>query len=80
MKLLYSDTLLTLLQRQGVLSEKQCKFITLEKGKQRQKLLKLHTGGDPLDKNFPDLISSSTCSSPSFFLRLNEEIISMRSG
>ena len=56
MKLLYSDNLLTILERQGVLTEKQCTFINLEKGKQRQKLLKLHSGGDPLDKSFPDLI------------------------
>ena len=34
----------------------RCKFINLEKGKQRQKLLKQHGGDDPLDKNFPDLI------------------------
>ena len=56
MKLLYSDALLDLLKRQGVLSAKQVKFVSLEKGKQRQKLLKQHDGGDPLDKNFPDLI------------------------
>ena len=56
MKLIYSDALLVLLKRQGVLSEKQCKFVNLEKGKQRQKLLKLHGSDDPFDKNYPDLI------------------------
>ncbi|THB70839.1 MAG: type II/IV secretion system protein [Desulfobulbaceae bacterium] len=57
MKLLYSDALLNLLERQNILSAKQVKFVTLEKGKQRQKILKQHGGSnDPLDKNFPDLI------------------------
>lgn len=56
MKFIYSDALLDLLRKQGVLTQKQVKFISLEKGKQRQKLLKQHGGGDPLDKNFPDLI------------------------
>ncbi|PIE65471.1 MAG: type II secretion system protein E [Desulfobacterales bacterium] len=57
MKLLYSDSLLDLLQRQGVLTQKQAQFISLEKGKKRQKLLKQHGGkNDPLDRNFPDLI------------------------
>lgn len=57
MKLLYSDGLLALLKRQQILSARQIKFVSLEKGKQRQKLLKQHGGNsDPLDKNFPDLI------------------------
>lgn len=56
MKLLYSDGLLDLLVRQGVLSDKQSAFVSLQKGKQRQKLLKQHGSDDPLDKNYPDLI------------------------
>ena len=40
MKILYSDGLLDLLVRQGAMSEKQRKFVSLEKGKRRQKLLK----------------------------------------
>ncbi len=56
MKLLYSDGLLDLLTRQRILSEEQRTFVSLEKGKQRQKLLKKQDGVDPLDKNYPDLI------------------------
>ena len=56
MKLLYSDGLLDLLVNQGIISDEQRSFVGLEKGKQRQKLLKQHGGADPLDKNFPDLV------------------------
>ena len=56
MKLLYSDSLLDLLVNQGIISDDQRTFVGLEKGKQRQKLLKQHGGADPLDKNFPDLV------------------------
>jgi general secretion pathway protein E len=40
MKYLNSDALLDLLERQKMLTPKQRQFVTLEKGKQRQKLLK----------------------------------------
>ena len=56
MRLLYSDGLLDLLVRQKVMSDKQREFVSLNKGKQRQKLLKKQEGTDPLDKNYPDLI------------------------
>ncbi|MEJ2136147.1 MAG: GspE/PulE family protein [Desulfofustis sp.] len=56
MKFLYSDALLDLLVTHKVLSDKQRTFISLEKGKQRQKLLKKSDKPDPLDKNYPDLI------------------------
>ena len=56
MKFLYSDALLDLLVKHKVLSNKQRTFISLEKGKQRQKLLKKSSTPDPLDKNYPDLI------------------------
>ncbi|RZW23833.1 MAG: type II/IV secretion system protein, partial [Desulfobulbaceae bacterium] len=56
MKFLYSDALLDLLVKHKVLSDKQRTFISLEKGKQRQKLLKQASTPDPLDKNYPDLI------------------------
>jgi general secretion pathway protein E len=47
--------LLDLLVRQKVMTDKQRTFVSLNKGKQRQKLLK-REGTDPLDKNYPDLI------------------------
>ena len=56
MKFLYTDALLDLLAKHKVLSDKQRTFISLEKGKQRQKLLKQSKTPDPLDKNYPDLI------------------------
>ena len=57
MKFLYSDGLLDLLVENRIITEKQREFVTLQKGKQRQKLIK-QSGGkpDPLDKNYPDLI------------------------
>ena len=56
MKFLYSDGLLDLLVKQNVLSDKQKEFVNLQKGKQRQKLLKQSGRPDPLDKKYPDLI------------------------
>lgn len=56
MKFLYSDGLLDLLVKYKILTGKQRTFISLEKGKQRQKLLKKSAGANQLDKNYPDLI------------------------
>ena len=56
MKFLFSDGLLDLLVKHKILTGKQRTFISLEKGKQRQKLLKKSTGTNQLDKNYPDLI------------------------
>jgi len=56
MKFLYSDGLLDLLVKYKILTGKQRTFISLEKGKQRQKLLKKSAGTNQLDKNYPDLI------------------------
>jgi general secretion pathway protein E len=56
MKFLYSDSLLELLVKQKVLTPKQRQFVTLEKGKQRQKLLKKFGNSDELDPQYPDLI------------------------
>ncbi len=56
MKLLNSDALLEILEKKGLITGKQHKFITLEKGKQRQKLLKKYGADKYFDKNFPDLI------------------------
>ncbi len=56
MKFVYSDALLDLLVRRRLLTPDQKLFITLEKGKQRQKLLKLLGGKGHLDRNYPDLI------------------------
>jgi len=61
MDLLNSDSLLGLLVKQGVLTAKQRHFIILQKGKQRQKILKLHGGRRQEDlrkpgRGFPDLV------------------------
>lgn len=56
MRFINSDALLSLLVKHRLITRKQQQFITLEKGKQRQKLLKKFGGGDGLDKTFPDLI------------------------
>ncbi|WP_435522112.1 GspE/PulE family protein [Desulfofustis limnaeus] len=56
MKFLHSDALLDLLVKKKVITGEQRTFISLEKGKQRQKLLKQQGGNDPLDRNYPDLI------------------------
>ncbi len=56
MKLLNSDALLDLLINKGLLTPKQKKFIILEKGKQRQKLLRKFGNERKLDKSYPDLV------------------------
>lgn len=56
MRFLYSDALLDVLVKAGVLSSQQAKFVILEKGKQRQKLLKQFGKKEGIDPNFPDLI------------------------
>ncbi len=56
MKLLNSDALLDLLLKKGLITLKQKQFITLEKGKQRQKLLKKFGADRKFDKSFPDLV------------------------
>ncbi|MDO8945538.1 MAG: GspE/PulE family protein [Desulfocapsaceae bacterium] len=57
MSFLNSDELLNLLQRQLLLTDQQRQKITLEKGKQRQKLLKrADDNGMEADKSYPDLV------------------------
>ncbi len=56
MPLLNSDALLDIIQKKGLISQKQRKFITLEKGKQRNKLLKKFGADRKFDKSYPDLI------------------------
>ena len=56
MTLLNSDALLDILSKKGLITQKQRQFITLEKGKQRQKLLKKFGADQKIDKNFPDLV------------------------
>ncbi|MDD3815210.1 MAG: GspE/PulE family protein [Desulfocapsaceae bacterium] len=57
MTFLNSDELLNLLQRQLLLTGQQRQKITLEKGKQRQKLLKrADDNGMNADKSYPDLV------------------------
>jgi len=56
MKFVYSDALLDLLVRRRLLTSDQKQFITLEKGKKRQILLKQTGGKGHLDRNYPDLI------------------------
>ena len=56
MRFLYTDALLDLLVRRRKLTADQRQFIVLEKGKQRQKLLKLAAGKSQIDKDYPDLI------------------------
>lgn len=56
MGLLNSDALLDILSKKGLITSKQRQFITLEKGKQRQKLLKKFGADKKIDKSFPDLI------------------------
>ncbi len=57
MNLLNSDELLDLLERQQMLTAQQRQLITLEKGKQRQKLLKrADDNGGGADKSYPDLV------------------------
>ena len=56
MKLLNSDALLEILLKKQLITAKQKQFITLEKGKQRQKLLKKFGADRKFDKSFPDLV------------------------
>ncbi len=61
MDLLNSDSLLDLLVKQGVLTTRQCRSIQLQKGKQRQKILRLQGGRRQDDirkqgKDYPDLV------------------------
>jgi len=56
MKLLNSDALLDILLKKRLITAKQKQFITLEKGKQRQKLLKKFGADREFDKSFPDLV------------------------
>jgi general secretion pathway protein E len=60
MKLLNSEALLDILVRQKVLTAKQRQFVTLEKGKQRQKLVRLAAKEGNVDKNYPDLVEIIT--------------------
>ena len=79
MKFLNSDGLLALLERHQLISEKQRKFITLEKGKQRQKLKKRFGKENVQDKSYPDLIDIITSFnlkiSPGKGRLLDEELI-----
>jgi len=56
MKFVYSDGLLDVLVGRRLLTPDQRQFIILEKGKQRQILLKQVGDKGHLDRNFPDLI------------------------
>ncbi|WP_163336115.1 GspE/PulE family protein [Desulfopila sp. IMCC35008] len=56
MKYLNSDALLDLLERQKMLTPKQRQFVTLEKGKQRQKLLKIAQKVKGAELMRPDLV------------------------
>ncbi|WP_457576568.1 GspE/PulE family protein [Desulfomarina sp.] len=60
MKFLNSDALLDLLVSRKVLTPKQRKFIILEKGKQRQKLLRRAAREGMKDKDYPDLVDIVT--------------------
>lgn len=56
MKFLNSDSLLDLLVARRVLSLKQREFVILEKGKQRQKLLRQAGKEGAADKEYPDMV------------------------
>jgi general secretion pathway protein E len=56
MNFLYTDALLDLLVRRRMLTPDQRQFVVLEKGKQRQKLLKQAGGKVQIDQNYPDLV------------------------
>ncbi len=56
MKLLNSDALLDILIKKRLITPRQRQFITLEKGKQRQKLLKKFGSEREFDKSYPDLV------------------------
>lgn len=67
MKFLNSDGLLELLLRAGVLNAKQRQFVTLEKGKMRQRLLRQALKDGQRDRDYPDLVDIVTA----FNLKLN---------
>jgi len=56
MRFLNSDGLLDVLVGLKVLTPKQKQFVILEKGKQRQKLLRVATRDGETDKNYPDMV------------------------
>jgi general secretion pathway protein E len=56
MKFLNSDELLDVLVELRVLSPKQREFIILEKGKQRQRLLRMASKEGEVDKDYPDMV------------------------
>lgn len=56
MEFLNSEALLDLLVKFKVLNKKQRQLVTLEKGKQRQKLMRLAAKDGEEDKNYPDLV------------------------
>jgi general secretion pathway protein E len=60
MQLLNSDALLDILESQKVMTARQRQFMTLEKGKQRQKLLRQVVKEENADKNYPDLVEIIT--------------------
>ncbi len=60
MKFLNSDMLLDVLVKARVLSPKQREFVILEKGKQRQKLLRLASKEGEVDKDYPDMVDIVT--------------------
>ncbi len=60
MKFLNNDTLLDVLVKSRVLSPKQREFVILEKGKQRQKLLRLASKDGEVDKDYPDMVDIVT--------------------
>ena len=66
MKFLNSESLLDLLVARRVLTPKQREFVTLEKGKQRQKLLRQAGKEGAADKDYPDMVEILT----SFNLKL----------
>jgi general secretion pathway protein E len=56
MKFLNSEDLLDVLVKLKVLTPKQRQFVTLEKGKMRQKLLRQASKEGEVDKDYPDLV------------------------
>ncbi len=60
MKLLNSDALLDVLVKLKVLTLKQRQFVTQEKGKLRQKLLRTASKEGVVDKDYPDLVEIIT--------------------
>ncbi|NOR26011.1 MAG: type II/IV secretion system protein [Desulforhopalus sp.] len=58
MKFLNSDALLEVLAKSKVLTPKQRQFVTLEKGKMRQKLLRQARQDGEVDKDYPDMVET----------------------